>query len=195
MSDLLNSGNTMEEGSLYDYLMTFQNKLTEIGNLNHIYIGNGQLDHQLLNNPTILDNIKSFPEFKNCDVTIDNTLSDKSTIFLAEGDTLEGKIKILSIGLTDMSYDPKTYNKPVKDGASLFPVIYNSDTFQPYRKLSINLGVEDFLNNPKKSGEDLHKLIDKIISDPYEYITKGTQRLYVRAKFEGSINSIKPVVA
>jgi hypothetical protein len=58
----------------------------------------------------------------------------------------------------------------VKDGANITPQFYDTITFAPYRKIIIPYKTCD---NIGLSRAETHKLLDKILDNEDEYMTKG----------------------
>lgn len=116
--------------------------------------------------------------------------------------TFKGKCYLLSMALTPEMYDPNKLHEPVLEGASITPVLYNPQTFEPKKKIVLEFSPEMaqdqdiyVIGNPsmieaaEKNGESilrkqLHETLDKIFDNPESYEIKGERSLLVRGYFE-----------
>ena len=96
--------------------------------------------------------------------------------------TYENKIGyIYKVMFSPVMYDPTEYVKPVKNGCSITPVVYNPINFQPTKHIMLSW-------NPEGSGGDddariklelMDKLYD-ILKNPEEYMQKGYRSVLLR---------------
>jgi len=116
--------------------------------------------------------------------------------------TFKGKCYLLSIALTPEMYDPKKLHEPVLEGASITPVLYNPQTFEPKKKIVLEfspefaqdqyiygLGSPSMIEDAEKNGEtiirkQLHEKLDRIFDNPENYQVKGEKGMLVRGLFE-----------
>ena len=96
--------------------------------------------------------------------------------------TYENKIGyIYKVMFSPVMYDRTAYVKPVKNGCSITPVVYNPINFQPTKHIMLSW-------NPEGSGVDddgriklelMDKLYD-ILKNPEEYMQKGYRSVLLR---------------
>ena len=116
--------------------------------------------------------------------------------------TFKGKCYLLSLGLTPEMYDPKKLHEPVLDGASITPVLYDPQTFQPKKKIVLEFSPEfaqdqyiyavgnpSMIEDAEENGESilrkqLHEKLDRIFDNPENYQVKGEKGMFVRGLFE-----------
>ncbi len=127
-------------------------------------------------------------EFKEVNsLTIINSIvyEDKlcHTTKLSDNYVFSGDVKIMSFSLTPTMYDPENWMKPIKDGCTVTPTMYNPETFEPYKKIILNVDVENMVDNSDGSRVYLHKMLDKILDNPKKYEPKGTRGILVRGIF------------
>jgi hypothetical protein len=119
-----------------------------------------------------------------------------------EGQKYKGKCYLLSLALTPEMYDPKKLHEPVLEGASITPVLYNPQTFEPKKKIVLefspefaqdqriyDLGNPSMIEDAEKNGEtilrkQLHEKLDRIFDNPENYQVKGEKGMFVRGLFE-----------
>jgi len=107
-----------------------------------------------------------------------------------EGMKLKGKCYLYSISLTPEMYGPIKAFEPVKNGASISPTIYDPMTFEPRKHILLTWTPEmaqdlfEGTNNEETLRNDIHKLLDDVLDNPEEYITKGTRHVLIRGVFE-----------
>lgn len=97
-----------------------------------------------------------------------------------EGSKFCGKCFLYSIGLTPEMYDPNSIDKPVKDGVSITPIVYDLTTFEPKKHIKISINVESEDNTKK----NLMELFEKVLDSPHEYEIKGFRGLLIRGVFD-----------
>ena len=130
--------------------------------------------------------IVHFPTFK---VGEDKTLTVQ-TFKYNEGMKIKGKCHLYSISLTPVMYEPNQLIKPVKNGAAMVPTIYDPMTFEPRKHILLTWTPEmaqdlfEGTNNEETLRNDIHKLLDDVLDNPEEYITKGTRHVLIRGVFE-----------
>ena len=107
------------------------------------------------------------------------------TTKLGEGNiTYGGKTCYMyQILFTPKIYDPISFIKsPVKDGCTVSPVIYNTETFTPYRNIVLTYDME--YTEETTSDEDmkqyLRNQLEKVLANPKEYIPEGTRGCMLR---------------
>jgi len=105
-------------------------------------------------------------------------------VLVGKGVKFKGRCFLLSIALIPTIYDPKTMYEPVKDGATLTPIMYSPIDITPYRKLVLPWGVEGQDNDLPLKKAELYNLINKILKNPEEYMTQGTRKIMIRGIFE-----------
>lgn len=159
-----------------------------------------------------LERIKQCDEFSECDeivimkypVTLDeNNNSIQPKIYkVVPNQKFKGKCYLLSLALTPEMFDPKKIHEPVLNGACITPTIYNSETFEPKKKIVLEfspevaqdqyiygLGTPSMIEDAEKNGEtilrkQLHETLDKILDNPENYQIKGEKGVMVRGVFE-----------
>jgi hypothetical protein len=106
-----------------------------------------------------------------------------------EGMKFKGKCYLYSITLTPEMYNPIKAFEPVKNGASMSPTVYDPKTFEPRKHILLTWSPEmaqDLIgtNDEKTLRNDIHKLLDDVLDNPEEYMTKGTRYVLIRGVFE-----------
>lgn len=87
---------------------------------------------------------------------------------------------IYKVDFTSVMYDPTEYIKPVKDGCSMTPVVYDATTFEPIKHIMLSWSPEGCDNNDKlMKFELMHKLFD-ILENPEDYMQKGYRGALIR---------------
>jgi hypothetical protein len=139
--------------------------------------------------------IKECDEFAKCDsldilpMPLVKGKNDKiyttETIKLSDFMEFKGKCYLLSLSLTPEMYDPSELNKPVKNGASISPTLYDPLTFEAKKHIVLTWSPEMVgTDNESTLRNDIHKLLDDVLDNPEEYKTKGTRHVLVRGLFE-----------
>jgi hypothetical protein len=106
------------------------------------------------------------------------------TMKLADNDqpTYENKIGyIYKVMFSPVMYDPTEYVKPVKNGCSMTPVVYNPVNFFPTKHIMLSWCPGDDYDNDDKQMK--FELIDKLIhilENPEEYMQKGYRAAMIR---------------
>lgn len=136
---------------------------------------------------TILDQ----PTYEN-----DGEVYQVQTYKVIEGQKFIGKGFLLSVSLTPEMFNPETIHNPVKDGCCVTPVIYDSKTFEPTRKIVLQFSperVQDGISNHEEIvRQELHDLLDKVLDNPQDYQIKGERYVLVRGVFEK--NEVRTVI-
>ena len=180
-------------------------KLTElINNLNELFIIKNNekvLDDDFTLYPKHLSLIKeqlqACDEFKDCELkiltlpNISNTFGSEQvsseSLALTPGIKFNGKIYIFSMWLTPEMYDPSVFLKKMKKDAGITQVIFNEETFEPYKYLIMKFSPEE-LQNVKASNvnspDRLKSLLEKVLNNPTEYQIKGDRFVVIRGIFE-----------
>lgn len=105
------------------------------------------------------------------------------TAKLTDDYIFKGDVYINSISLTPTIYNPENWMKPIKDGCTITPTMYNPETFEPYKKIILNVDVENMTDNFKKGRNKLHEILDKMLDNPVGYTPKGIRGIMVRGIF------------
>lgn len=92
---------------------------------------------------------------------------------------------IYQILFTPRVYDPKTIYEPVKEGCAMTPMVYNPETFTPYRRIILTWSPElaqDFsVNNSEEvMKQTLRDQLEKVLANPKEYMSESTRGVMVR---------------
>jgi hypothetical protein len=160
-----------------------------------------ELDEMLINdlslNSKVLEGIKDellkLDVFSECDdleivhyptFKLENGKSFTVSSFkYEEGMKVKGKCYLYAIYLTPEMYDPSKILNPVKDGASISPVVYNPETFEPLKKIVLTFSPEGQTTDEIRK-QELRDLLDKVLENPKEYESKGTRGVLIRGVFE-----------
>lgn len=92
---------------------------------------------------------------------------------------------IYSISFTPTMYMPGDMYKPVKDGCLFSPTIYDPSTFEPKKSIILSWS-PDFpqdIDSPLTYEDEkqiLHDMLDKVLSNPEEYMPKGYRGCLLR---------------
>ena len=93
---------------------------------------------------------------------------------------------VYKVLFTPRMYDPKELYEPVKDGCVFAPIIYNPETFQPKRSITLTWS-PDFpqdINAPERTYEDdkqmIRDMLEKVLDNPKEYEPEGFRACMVR---------------
>ena len=105
------------------------------------------------------------------------------SIIISDSDNPTYKHKVgyvYTINFTPKMYEPEEMYKPVKDGCVFAPIIYNPETFEPKRSITISWS-PDFpqdINAPERTYEDdkqiIRDMLEKVLSNPEEYTPVGS---------------------
>jgi hypothetical protein len=83
---------------------------------------------------------------------------------------------------TPVMYDPTEYVKPVKNGCSMTPVVYNPITFEPTKHIMLSWSPEGqcgTLSDKQMKFELMDKLFD-VLENPEEYMQTGYRAAMIR---------------
>jgi hypothetical protein len=105
------------------------------------------------------------------------------TAKLTDDYIFKGDVYINSISLTPTIYDPENWMKPIKDGCTITPTMYNPENFVPYKKIILNIDVENMADNSDGARVHLHKMLDQILENPKDYTPEGTRGILIRGIF------------
>lgn len=106
------------------------------------------------------------------------------TYKLDEFSKVKGKAKVISIFLTPEVCNPKNMYEPVKDGCVITPVVYDTMTFEPRRRITIEYKVPTPYENILQHSKHLHELLDKVLTHPEEYQSKTDRYVCIRGVFD-----------
>ena len=94
--------------------------------------------------------------------------------------TYENKIGyVYKVMFSPVMYDPTAYVKPVKNGCSITPVVYNPINFQPTQHIMLSWSPEGGGDDTRIKFELKDKLSD-ILENPEEYMQKGYRGVLLR---------------
>ena len=110
------------------------------------------------------------------------------TYKLVEGQKFKGVCYLLSLALTPEVFNPDTLHTPVKDGACITPLVYNPETFSPFKKIVLQYNPEraqdGLVDGEYELKMEMKDLLDKVLDNPYDYQVKGERGVLVRGVFE-----------
>ncbi len=118
----------------------------------------------------------------------DKQIRTYSSTYLIKDENYEkhsGKVGyIWAVNFTPEMYDPaELYNNPVKDGCTLGPILYNPETFEPCRTITLSWSPEQSIESTRTDEDimkQLHSKLDDIFNNPEEYKPKGYRGLMLR---------------
>jgi hypothetical protein len=93
---------------------------------------------------------------------------------------------IYSLSFTPTMYNPKELYEPVKDGCVFAPTIYNPNTFEPTKSITLSWSPEfpQDINAPERTYEDdkqmIRDMLEKVLNNPEEYKPKGHRGCLLR---------------
>lgn len=94
---------------------------------------------------------------------------------------------VYQILFTPKMYDPASFIKePAKDGCTFGPLIYNPETFEPYRTIVLNFSptfpqdIDSKEDETEVMKQQLRDKLEKVLSNPDEYIPEGYRGCLVR---------------
>ena len=107
---------------------------------------------------------------------------------LADNDILyDGKTAyVYMIMFSPKLYDPATIYKPVKDGCTFGPLVYNPENFEPSRTISITFNPtysQDLTNTVDEETQMKRQLRDKleqVLANPDAYMPEATRAAMIR---------------
>ena len=87
---------------------------------------------------------------------------------------------IYKVQFSPVMFDPTEFNKPVKDGCSITPVIYDPSNFQPIKHIMLSWSPERCDNNDKQMKFELKDKLYDILENPEDYMQKGYRAAMLR---------------
>lgn len=129
--------------------------------------------------------VPKYPLFK--DVDNDTTLCSNDYL-LYDGTEFTGKCYLYSIEFTPKIFKEEECYKPVKDGCTMTPVMYNLENFKTYKKLIMTMDMDNMSELESMYGKDfyrkkLHNQLDDMLNQPEIYEVKGHQEIIIRGVF------------
>lgn len=106
----------------------------------------------------------------------------------SEYETYEGKTGyVYMIFFTPKMYDPATFAKsPVKDGCTFGPLVYNPETFEPSRSITITFNpifsqdIDSKEDQTETMKQQLRDKLEKVLENPDEYMPEAFRGCLVR---------------
>lgn len=102
-------------------------------------------------------------------------------------ETYEGKTAYMyQILFSPKMYDPKTIHQPVKDGCTFGPLLYNPETFEPSRSITITFSptypqdIDSKEDQEQVMKQSLHDKLDKVLTNPEEYMPEAFRGCMLR---------------
>jgi hypothetical protein len=103
------------------------------------------------------------------------------TIKISDSDNPTYKHKVgyvYTINFTPKMYDPMEMYQPVKDGCVFSPIVYNPETFEPTRSITLTWSPEFAQDFPFPTNEEVMKQsfrdrLEKVLANPEEYRPSG----------------------
>lgn len=83
-------------------------------------------------------------------------------------------------------YNPQAITTPVKDGCTFGPVVYNPETFEPSRTITLTFSpefpqdVDSTEDQTEVMKQQLRDKLEKILANPDEYMPEATRACMVR---------------
>jgi len=123
---------------------------------------------------------------------VDENIYDSVTISVKEDTKLTGKVYLYEIYLSPLTWDVKSFTTPVKNGASISPVIYDEIDFSPNRRIMLSWSpamAQDLTtmtnNHILEDGLRilLHETLDDVLDNPKDYMYDGTRSVMIRGIF------------
>ena len=104
-----------------------------------------------------------------------------------ESTKYEGKTGyVYQITFTPKMYDPKIVHTPVKDGCTFGPLLYNPETFEPSRSITLTFNPTFPQDIYSKEDQDeimkqsLRDKLEKVLENPNEYMPEAFRACMVR---------------
>ena len=116
-------------------------------------------------------------------VSLPNGPRECNTMKLVDTQEISYKNKvgyIYKVQFTGVMYDPTAYMKPVKDGCSMTPVVYDTTTFEPIKHIMLSWSPEGCDNNDKLMKFELMYKLFNILENPEDYTQKGYRGVMLR---------------
>lgn len=157
---------------------------------NPVWLDNYKLDSKALQLPYLKQLLLSCDEFKKTkkiiiipsdgeNIDISSTITHK----LHDGTRFNEVVYLHSISLSPGIYNPNVLSKPIKDGITISPNLYNEETFIPYKTLRIEWAPEHSLDK-NMSDEDFQAeffaRIKKALDNPEEYTPIPERGIFIR---------------
>jgi hypothetical protein len=102
-------------------------------------------------------------------------------------ETYEGKTAyVYQILFSPKVYDPKTIHSPVKDGCAFGPLLYNPETFEPSRSITITFSPTYPQDIDSKEDQDeimkqsLRDKLEQVLANPEDYLPEATRGCMLR---------------
>lgn len=102
-------------------------------------------------------------------------------------ETYEGKTAyVYQILFSPKMYDPKTVHKPVKDGCTFGPLMYNPENFEPSRSITITFNPTFPQDIDSKEDQDeimkqsLRDKLEKVLTNPEDYMPEAFRACMLR---------------
>jgi len=94
---------------------------------------------------------------------------------------------VYQILFTPKMYDPTSFIKePVKDGCTFGPLVYNPETFEPYRSITLTFNptfpqdIDSKEDQEELMKQQLRDKLEKVLSNPDEYMPEGYRGCLIR---------------
>ena len=102
-------------------------------------------------------------------------------------ETYEGKTAyVYQILFSPKMYDPKTIHSPVKDGCTFGPLLYNPETFEPSRSITITFSptypqdIDGKKDQNEVMKQSLRDKLEKVLTSPEEYMPEAFRACMLR---------------
>jgi hypothetical protein len=111
------------------------------------------------------------------------------TLLIVDEDyeTYEGKTAYMyQILFSPKMYDPKTIHQPVKDGCTFGPLLYNPESFEPSRTITLTFNPAFPQDIDSKEDQDeimkqsLRDKLEQVLTNPNEYMPEAFRGCMVR---------------
>lgn len=108
---------------------------------------------------------------------------------LADSDytTYDGKTAyVYQIMFSPKMYDPAVIYKPVKDGCTFGPLVYNPENFEPSRTITLTFNpafpqdIDSKENQDEIMKQSLRDKLEKVLSDPEAYMPEASRVALIR---------------
>jgi hypothetical protein len=93
---------------------------------------------------------------------------------------------VYKVLFTPKMYEPIELYSPVKEGCVFAPTVYNPETFEPKKSITLTWSPEfpQDINAPVRTYEDdkqmIRDMLEKVLDNPEEYKPKGHRRCMIR---------------
>ncbi len=103
-------------------------------------------------------------------------------------ETYEGKTAYMyQILFSPKMYDPTTWIKqPVKDGCTFGPLVYNPETFEPLRSITLTFNptfpqdIDSTVDQEEVVKQSLRDKLEQVLTNPEEYMPEGFRACMLR---------------